>query len=100
MGNLASTYRSQGRWAEAEPLKVQVVEARKRVLGPEHPDTLDSMNNLAITWKDLGRLQDAENLMRECIRLRQQVLGKEHPNTVSSVSQLRRWAAVTHKHAP
>jgi hypothetical protein len=32
---------------EAEKLEVQVMEARKRVLGEEHPDTLISMANLA-----------------------------------------------------
>jgi len=43
MGNLASTYRNQGRWKEAEELDVQVMETRKRVLGEEHPSTLTSM---------------------------------------------------------
>ena len=33
MANLASTYRNQGRWKEAEELEVQVMETRKRVLG-------------------------------------------------------------------
>ncbi|KAH8744696.1 hypothetical protein F5882DRAFT_313069, partial [Hyaloscypha sp. PMI_1271] len=46
MGNLASTYRNQGRWKEAEDLEVQVMETSLRVLGAEHPDTLTSMNNL------------------------------------------------------
>jgi Tetratricopeptide repeat len=36
MANLASTYRIQGRWAEAEKLFVQVMETSKTVLGPEH----------------------------------------------------------------
>jgi hypothetical protein len=47
MGNLASTYKNQGRWKEAEELNVQMMETRKRVLGQEHPDTLVNMNNLA-----------------------------------------------------
>jgi hypothetical protein len=51
MSNLASTYRNQGRWKEAESLGVQVMERRKRVLGLEHPSTLTSMANLAFTWK-------------------------------------------------
>ena len=57
MFNLASTYRNQGRWAEAEKLDVQVMETRKTVLGPEHPDTLTSMANLASTYRirDDGR---------------------------------------------
>ncbi|KAN0070808.1 hypothetical protein V8E54_010973, partial [Elaphomyces granulatus] len=40
MNNLASTYRNQGRWTEAEKLHVQVMVTRKTVLGPGHPDTL------------------------------------------------------------
>ena len=35
MGNLASTYRQQGRSKEAEELEVRVMETRKRVLGEE-----------------------------------------------------------------
>ena len=45
MANLASTYRNQGRWTEAEQIEVQVLETRKRVLGEEHPNTLSSMAN-------------------------------------------------------
>jgi hypothetical protein len=45
--NLASTYRNQGRWKEAEELEVQVMETSSRVLGEEHPSTLTSMDNLA-----------------------------------------------------
>jgi hypothetical protein len=45
-----------GRWNEAESAFSQVIEARKRVLVPEHPDTLTSMNNLAFTWKGKGRM--------------------------------------------
>ncbi|KAH8761907.1 hypothetical protein BGZ57DRAFT_992576, partial [Hyaloscypha finlandica] len=33
IANLASIYRNQGRWKEAEDLDVQVIETRKRVLG-------------------------------------------------------------------
>jgi hypothetical protein len=57
MANLASTYRSQGRWKEAEELEVQVMETSARVLGAEHPDTLTSMNNLAFTLKGQGQDQ-------------------------------------------
>jgi hypothetical protein len=39
MANLASTYRDQGRWEEAEKLEVQVMETRNTKLGEDHPDT-------------------------------------------------------------
>ena len=55
MANLASTYRCQGRWKEAEVLEVRVLEMRKAVLGQEHPDTLTGMANLASTFWNQGR---------------------------------------------
>jgi Tetratricopeptide repeat len=66
MANLASTYRNQGRWKEAEKLEAQVMEMRKRVLGEEHPDTLTSMNNLAFTWKGKGHNDKAISLTEKC----------------------------------
>lgn len=55
MGNLVSTYRNQGRSKEAEKLDSMVLEARQRVLGEEHPDTITAMADLAYTKRDLGR---------------------------------------------
>ena len=49
-----STYRNQGRWAEAEKMELQVMETRKQVQGDEHPDTLSSMANLAQKGKFKG----------------------------------------------
>ncbi|KAB5517553.1 hypothetical protein GE09DRAFT_978889, partial [Coniochaeta sp. 2T2.1] len=48
------------RWKEAESLGVQVMDARKRVLGEDHLDTLTSMANLASTYWNQGRLKEAE----------------------------------------
>ena len=62
MANLASTYRQQGRWNEAEQLQVQVMDMRKKLLGAEHPDTLTSMANLASTYWQQGRWNEAEQL--------------------------------------
>ncbi|KAK4220429.1 hypothetical protein QBC38DRAFT_215256 [Podospora fimiseda] len=42
MANLASAYRNQGRWEEAEKLEVQVMETSKTKLRADHPDTLTS----------------------------------------------------------
>lgn len=64
MANLASTYRNHGRWTEAEKLKVQVMETRKRVLGEEHPYILTIMNNLAHTYKAQSLNNKAVELMK------------------------------------
>jgi hypothetical protein len=42
------TYNNQGRWKEAEELKVVVMQKRKQLLGEDHPSTLTSMANLAV----------------------------------------------------
>src|SRR5437762_2756831 len=86
--NLASTYRNQGRWKEAEELEVQVMGTSLRVLGQEHPDTLISMANLATMWRCQERSNEAEELKVECVELRKRMLGLEHPDTQSSIANL------------
>ncbi|KAI7971162.1 hypothetical protein EIK77_004677 [Talaromyces pinophilus] len=91
MGNLASTYRNQGRWNEAEKLFAQVMETWKTVLGAEHPDTLTSMANLAYTWRSQGKIQHALALMKQYSHLRKRVLGPSHPHSMSSSRSLNDW---------
>ncbi|KAH7146949.1 hypothetical protein B0J13DRAFT_473806 [Dactylonectria estremocensis] len=91
MANIASTYRNQGRWKEAEEIFVRAIGMRKTVLGGEHPDTLSSMNHLAITQKDQGRSRDALALMRNCVALQERVLGIDHPDAASSAAALANW---------
>lgn len=50
MSNLAFTWRSQGKHVEALALMVRCVQARQRVLGPEHPHTLSSLLTME-RWK-------------------------------------------------
>ncbi|KIX10040.1 uncharacterized protein Z518_01121 [Rhinocladiella mackenziei CBS 650.93] len=88
MANLASTYRNQGRWQEAEELDVQVMETSSRVLGAEHLDTLTSMTNLASTYWNQGRWQEAEELEVQVMETSSRVLGAEHPSTLISMANL------------
>jgi len=78
----------QGLWDQAEELEVQALETRKRVLGPEHPDTLISMANLASTYRNQGRWDHAEELEIQALETRKRVLGSEHPDTLTSVNNL------------
>jgi tetratricopeptide (TPR) repeat protein len=49
MENLAISYEEVGRQGEALKLREQVLAYDRKVLGPEHPVTLQSMNALAWT---------------------------------------------------
>jgi tetratricopeptide (TPR) repeat protein len=57
---------AQGRPTEAETLLRRVIEARERVLGPEHADTLGTYGNLGIILQRAGRLAEAEEALTTC----------------------------------
>jgi len=62
MENLASTYRNQGRWKEAEELAVLVMETRKRLLGESIPHRSPAWPTSRPCAWDQGRLKEAEEL--------------------------------------
>jgi Tetratricopeptide repeat len=67
---------------------VQVIEARKTVVGQEHPNTLTSMASLAPTYRNQGRFREAEELEVQVVRTRKRVLGQEHPSMLSRMENL------------
>lgn len=75
MSHLASIYHDQGRWDEAEKLKEKVLEVRIRLLGEEHPHTLEATANLAATYQSLGRLYDSIVLLSKTTEIMNRVLG-------------------------
>jgi hypothetical protein len=56
-----------GRTKDAAALGEKVLEAQKRILGDEHPNTMRGMNNLALTYRDLGRTKDAAALQEKVL---------------------------------
>jgi hypothetical protein len=88
----------EGRWKEAGELDVQVVEARRRVLGEEHPDTITAMANLAYTKRDLGQNAVAIDLMTQSATVSSQVLGYDHPNCRNRYEQATLWSSVISDH--
>jgi len=85
---MGDTYYGLGLYPRAESLLTRSLDIRRRVLGPDHPDTLASMNELgeAIRWQ--GRLPEAEKLLRESLAGRLRVLGKDDPATLTSMNAL------------
>ena len=56
-----------------------MLEARRRILGEEHPDTLATMNNLALVLRDQGDIGAARQLLNEACQLARRVLGNADP---------------------
>jgi Tfp pilus assembly protein PilF len=88
MDYLGRIYSNQGKHAEAEALWTEVLATRRRVLGPEHPDTLVSMNNLAYIYRLEHKNAQAEELNLQTLQIRRRALGPEHPYTALSMSNL------------
>ena len=79
-----------GRNREASQLRQRTLEARKRVLGDEHPDTLLSINDLAESYFILGRYQEALQLNQQALEVQKRILNDEHPNTLKSMHNVFR----------
>jgi Tetratricopeptide repeat len=57
------------------------LEHMRKVMGQEHPDTIQIMSNLGTSYSNQGRLEEAEPLFIEAVTLSLSVLGKQHPQT-------------------
>ena len=70
LNNLAQVQASRGRFAEAERMAREALEAARRLRGDRHPDTLLAMGGLGRNLVMLGRLDEAEAILRALVRCR------------------------------
>jgi eukaryotic-like serine/threonine-protein kinase len=75
------------RFEESIPLARETWQARKRVLGPDDPATLDSLNTYAssLITKDKD---EALKLFHQCVEAQLRTLGPEDPKTLGSLNNL------------
>src|SRR5207248_1204504 len=59
----AELYRKVSRNDEAETLFRQILDARKRLLGPDHPNTIAVMSSLGEVQLLVGNRDDAEQVL-------------------------------------
>ena len=64
LNGLAEVYRTQGRYAEAEPLHERALAIREKALRPDHPAIIQSLNNLAGVYWGHGKSAKAEPLLK------------------------------------
>jgi tetratricopeptide (TPR) repeat protein len=85
---IGTVYLNMGLYRLAEELLQQVAADRRRTLGEEHPDTLQSMSELAHLRTVQGRLREAEELDRRILASRRRVSGLERPETLKAMTGL------------
>jgi tetratricopeptide (TPR) repeat protein len=59
-----------------------------KVVGPEHPDTLTTLNNLALAYWNAGKTPEALALFEQVRDVRVKKLGPDHPHTLTTLDNL------------
>jgi tetratricopeptide (TPR) repeat protein len=92
-GHLAFETGSHGRWAEAEAIYHDVLEAQVRTLGETDPRTLSTRHELARTVANQGHWAQAESAFRQLLSVRRATLGDEHLDSLVTRHEIARAAA-------
>ena len=85
---LALAYKAKGQLDKAIPLFEKALAKRKALLGPDHPDTLVTMNYLGVAYWSAKQLDRSVPLFEELLQLRKAKLGLDHPDTLLSMANL------------
>ena len=91
MALVASFLGNSGNYTAARELQQQIVDARKQVLGGEHPDTLTARANLASWTGQAGDAAGARDQYAALLPVIEGVRGAEHPDTLNTRAELARW---------
>lgn len=66
----------------------RALETRERELGPDHAETLASLNNVATVRQNLGDLDGAERLFRRLVARYREMRGPRDPETLTAMNNL------------
>jgi eukaryotic-like serine/threonine-protein kinase len=88
MDVMGTVYSSLGLYSSARSLLERSADIRRRVLGPENPETLATQYHLATNLSGEGRYSESEKLLRETLGAQERVLGPGNAYTLMSMNNL------------
>ena len=77
-----------GYFLEAVNVSLLVIDIRKRTLGPEHRETLGSMNGLVWAYGRAGELSEGAKLALETVEIAKHALGQDDEDTLLYMNAL------------
>jgi len=82
-----------GHFAEARVLLEDALALREAYLGPDRPETAETLTALGILTSELGDYRACERYISRALEIHEQVFGAEHPITAASLTYLAyaRW---------
>jgi hypothetical protein len=86
--SLANALYKQGQHAAGTAIHRETLEVQKRVLGPEHPSTLNTATSLANALNTQGQYAEAAAMHEATLEVRERVLGITHPDTLTTLMNL------------
>ncbi len=84
---IAGVYQGLGQYDVAAPFSERALEIRRRRLGDDHVDTLDSLHQTAVLMHHRGEFKDEEPIIRAALDGRRRVLGDDDPATIVSLTE-------------
>ena len=88
LSDLGMALYHQARLDEAEAALSRSLALRRRGLGANHPETIETLNNLAAVWLGQGDFPRAERAMREALARHREKLGNDHPSVATNLNNL------------
>ncbi|HXU32727.1 MAG TPA: serine/threonine-protein kinase, partial [Thermoanaerobaculia bacterium] len=88
LSDLGMALYHQTRLAEAEAALSRSLALRRRGLGANHPETIETLNNLAAVWLAQGDFPRAEKALREALARHREKLGNDHPSVATNLNNL------------
>jgi non-specific serine/threonine protein kinase/serine/threonine-protein kinase len=85
---LATTLRTLGLYKDALPLLAEALDVRRKELGADHPDTMQTRFTLGSVLSSLGRFDEAEVELREIYERRRAVMGPDDRNVLTTAASL------------
>ncbi|KAL2787495.1 hypothetical protein BJX66DRAFT_310736 [Aspergillus keveii] len=85
---LATCYEQQGRYAEAEELRIKVMRQATKVEREESPEAIESMGDLADLYGRRGKYKEAILLRERIVKIGIKRLGKPNPKILLNMCEL------------
>jgi len=81
-GTIGTTYVGLGLYSQSREQLERALELNKKVLGPTHQKTIETMLELANTEEAQGKFSQAETVAKQALDLSRRSLGREHRDTL------------------
>lgn len=85
---LIDAYSKAGEQNKAVTVLVELLNSRKAKLGPDHADTLDSMNSLGVVYWQMRQFDKAISVFEELLKIQEKKLGRDDLDTKFTVANL------------